>query len=238
MASERQNEANRQNAQKSTGPSTPEGRAAVSLNGLKYGLYAQTLILPGEDPAEFDALLDRFHAEYQPSTPTEEAFVSQIVMATWRRARIQRMEVAFYKNQHKECIGHDDWYLDLDDNGRLAQIASRDAVATKLLDSFSRQEARHERSIKSAVHELRRCRAGRRAPDDHAQNDPAIDNPCNDNPDNKDAPVDRSKLDRSKNAERSKNPSTAQIGFGFQVDIAQPDSPLNPAPEPPPPTDQ
>src|SRR5205823_13734609 len=86
MSSEQQIEANRLNAQKSTGPSTPEGRAAVSLNGLKYGLYAETLILPGEDPAEFDALLDRFHAEHQPATPTEEAFVSQIVMATWRRA--------------------------------------------------------------------------------------------------------------------------------------------------------
>ena len=94
MSSLQQIEANRLNAQKSTGPSTPEGRAAVSLNGLKYGLYAETLILPGEDPAEFDALLDRFHGEYQPATPTEEAFVSQIVMATWRRARIQRIRDA------------------------------------------------------------------------------------------------------------------------------------------------
>src|SRR5204862_2691077 len=101
MSSEQQIEANRLNAQKSTGPSTPEGRAAVGLNGLKYGLYANTLILPGEDPAEFDALLDRFHAEYQPATPTEETFVSQIVMATWRRARIQRMEVAVYESEHK-----------------------------------------------------------------------------------------------------------------------------------------
>ena len=49
MSSEQQIEANRLNAQKSTGPATPEGRAAVSLNGLKYGLYAKTLILPGEE---------------------------------------------------------------------------------------------------------------------------------------------------------------------------------------------
>ena len=52
MSSELQIEANRLNAQHSTGPSTPEGRVAVRLNGLKYGLYAETLILPGEDPAE------------------------------------------------------------------------------------------------------------------------------------------------------------------------------------------
>ena len=163
MSSERQIEANRLNAQKSTGPSTPEGRAAVSLNSLKYGLYAETLILPGEDPAAFEALLDRFDAEHQPATPTEEAFVSQIAMATWRRARIQRMEVAYYKTEHKALIGYNKSYGELDDTGRLARIAERDACASKLLDSFSRQEARLDRAIKSAVHELRRCRADRQA---------------------------------------------------------------------------
>src|SRR5258707_10007126 len=82
MSSQRQIEANRLNAQKSTGPTTPEGRAAVSLNSLKYGLYAETLILPGEDPAAFEAILARLDPEYQPATPTEQSFVSQIAMAT------------------------------------------------------------------------------------------------------------------------------------------------------------
>ena len=175
MSSQRQIDANRLNAQKSTGPSTPEGRAAASLNSLKYGLYAETLILPGEDPAAFEALVDRLDAEYQPATPTEEAFVSQIAMATWRRARIQRMEVAYYKTEHKALIGYNKSYGELDDTGRLARIADRDASASKLLDSFSRQEARQERAIKSGVAELRRCRADRRAlvdSDNHAK-DPA-----------------------------------------------------------------
>src|SRR5213080_2826562 len=210
MSSQQQIEANRLNAQKSTGTSTPEGRAAVSLNGLKYGLYAETLILPGEDPAEFDALLDRFHDEHQPATTTEEAFVSQIVMATWRRARIQRMEVAFYRNEHKNSIRHDEWYRDLDDTGRLALIASRDAASKRLLDSFSRQEARLERAIKSAVHELRRCRADRRAPD---------------NPE-------------TKEASQPESIRREPIGFGFQVDTEQPDCPRSPAPEPPLPADR
>ena len=207
MSSQRQIDANRLNAQKSTGPSTPEGRAAVRLNSLKYGLYAETLILPGEDPAAFEALLDRLDAEYQPATPTEETFVSQIAMATWRRARIQRMEVAYYKTEHKALIGYNKSYGELDDTGRLARIADRDAGASRVLDSFSRQEARLDRAIKSAAHELRRCRADRRAQA---------------NPDTNDA------------SERSKNPSSAKIGFGFQIDTAQPDSPRNPAPEPPP----
>src|SRR6267378_373022 len=88
---------------------------ANRLNGLKYGLYAETLILPGEDPAEFDAMLDRLDAEHQPATPTEEIFVSQLAMASWRRARVQRMEAAFYRNEHKARIANDNRrYIALD----------------------------------------------------------------------------------------------------------------------------
>jgi len=172
LSSDRQIEANRLNAQHSTGPSTPEGRAAVRLNGLKYGLYAETLILPGEDPAEFDALLDRLDAEHQPATPTEELFVSQIAMASWRRLRVQRMEAAFYKNKHK-CLIEDDnrWYRALDPMGRLAFIAQCDADcgSKSVLAGFKRYEARLDRSILSATQELRRCRADRRAQADNAQ---------------------------------------------------------------------
>ena len=204
MSSQRQIDANRLNAQKSTGPSTPEGRAAVGLNSLKYGLYAETLILPGEDPAAFEALLDRLDAEHQPATPTEETFVSQIAMAIWRRARIQRMEAAFYKNKHKEFIGNDQWYRDLDETGRLALVAARDANSYRLLDSFSRQEARLDRAIKSAVQELRRCRAGRRA---------LIDSDVNPDSDYKDP---------------------EPIGFALQIDpVEHPKNPI-PAPDPPP----
>ena len=172
MSTDRQIEANRLNAQHSTGPSTPEGRAAVRLNGLKYGLYAETLILPGEDPAEFDALLDRLDAEHQPATPTEELFISQIAMASWRRARVQRMEAAFYKSKHK-CLIDDDnrWYRALDPIGRLAFIAQRDADygSKSVLAGFKRYEARLDRSILSSTQELRRCRADRRATHSEAQ---------------------------------------------------------------------
>ena len=172
MSTDRQIEANRLNAQHSTGPTTPEGRAAVRLNGLKYGLYAETLILPGEDPADFETLLDRLDAEHQPATPTEELFVSQIAMASWRRLRVQRMEAAFYKNKHKENTQDDNrWYRPLDPIGRLTFIAQRDADcgSKSVLAGFKRYEARLDRSILSAIQELRRCRADRRAQADNAQ---------------------------------------------------------------------
>jgi hypothetical protein len=49
MTSDRKAEANRQNALKSTGPKTPEGKAAVRLNAVKHGLLSEQVLLPGED---------------------------------------------------------------------------------------------------------------------------------------------------------------------------------------------
>jgi hypothetical protein len=43
--------ANRRNAQKSTGPKTPEGKAVVRLNAMKHGLLSREVLLPDEDEA-------------------------------------------------------------------------------------------------------------------------------------------------------------------------------------------
>ncbi len=87
MATQNQIDANRLNAQKSTGPKTPEGRAAVRLNGLRHGLTASDLVFPGESEADFETLFDSIEAEHQPTTPTEVAIVRRIAMATWRLHR-------------------------------------------------------------------------------------------------------------------------------------------------------
>lgn len=43
--------ANGTNAQLSTGPTSPEGKARSSLNALKTGLTGRTVLLPTEDAA-------------------------------------------------------------------------------------------------------------------------------------------------------------------------------------------
>src|ERR1700716_3726974 len=104
MASEKQFEANRQNAQKSTGPRTPEGRAAVRLNGVKHGLTAETIVLKGESEADFTSLLDSLEAEHDPVSPTEEALVVQLAMATWRLRRVYHHEAGFYTFKMKDSV--------------------------------------------------------------------------------------------------------------------------------------
>src|SRR6266404_2801096 len=94
MSTDRQIEANRLNAQHSTGPNTPQGRAAVRLNGLKHGLCAETIVVPGEDPAEFEALLNAYRAERQPASPTDEFLVRQLAMADWFLLLLRRLQAS------------------------------------------------------------------------------------------------------------------------------------------------
>ena len=54
MISEKQQRANRENAKKSTGPRTAEGKARSSKNGIKHGLLARDAVMAGEDQAEYD----------------------------------------------------------------------------------------------------------------------------------------------------------------------------------------
>jgi len=63
MATEKQIEANRLNAQKSTGPRTPQGKVHVSRNSLRHGMRARAVVLPKEDEGRFHQLGDELAAE-------------------------------------------------------------------------------------------------------------------------------------------------------------------------------
>ncbi len=102
--------ANRENAKKSTGPRTAEGKARVSLNALKHGLLARDAVLPEEDPAEFDRQLRDLEHDLRPENSLEFELVRQIADAQWRMRRLVRIETAFLsaaigaQRQHEEIF--------------------------------------------------------------------------------------------------------------------------------------
>ncbi len=98
MATEKQTNANRQNAKKSTGPRTREGKRRVSRNALKHGLSASQVLMPGEDQAEFERLRDGFVDVLDPRDEVELALVRQMVSAEWRLRRIDRLEASTVKH--------------------------------------------------------------------------------------------------------------------------------------------
>jgi hypothetical protein len=135
LISERQHEANLRNAAQSTGPNTTEGKAAVRLNALRYGLRARSLLLPGEDPAEFERLFAGLEADWRPQNQTERLLVEQMAVAQWKLARLETGESSL-----------------------LEQTMTAEKQLA-LLDRFSVQRARLERSFSNGMRELQRLRA-------------------------------------------------------------------------------
>ncbi len=95
MSTKAQITANRNNAKKSTGPRTEEGKTRVATNALKHGLLARDTVLPGEDPADFDSQLSALEADIQPTNSLEFELVRQIADAQWRMRRLTRLETGF-----------------------------------------------------------------------------------------------------------------------------------------------
>ena len=141
MATLKQFEANRRNSQKSTGPKTPEGKSAVSMNALRHGLRARTVVLPGEDPTEFHQLCDDLEIEWHPQSRTEQFYVEQMAVSQWKLIRMEVVEVNIFK----------------DADGPKNQLP--------MLDRLWQAECRLERSYARAQRELQRLQNSRPQPD-------------------------------------------------------------------------
>jgi hypothetical protein len=103
MPTQAQLNANRLNSQKSTGPKSPEGKAASSLNALKSGIDAWSHIIPGEDPAELEALTAQFLLHFHPSDPNQLALVDTLISTEWIQRRLRRIEAQLW-NYQVECL--------------------------------------------------------------------------------------------------------------------------------------
>ena len=84
MVSEKQLAANRANARKSRGPITPATRRNCSRNAIQHGIFAQTILLPGESRRRFLRLLADLTSEFHATTPNELALVETMAFCRWR----------------------------------------------------------------------------------------------------------------------------------------------------------
>jgi hypothetical protein len=133
MISARQQAANERNAQKSTGPSTAEGRARSSRNATTHGLASREALLQSEDKHAFQQHMESFANEYRPQTDLEQFYVTQMAEAAWRLRRVRRFESAAFDG---------------------SPDPSSDETVDKLL-KLSRYEAAIERSYYRALRELK-----------------------------------------------------------------------------------
>ncbi len=146
MATTAQILANRQNAQLSTGPSTPAGKAASSANATRHGLSAaETSVLAHENKAEYAALSAALTGEFRPKGEHENFLVRQMIQARWKLARIGRFEQLAFEQILTEPDG------DSDPDARILSAMSRNG---NVLDKLERYRAAAERSYYKAHREL------------------------------------------------------------------------------------
>ncbi len=98
MTSQKQIDANRRNAQHSTGPRTPAGKASSRRNAFKHGMNARDFVIPVGKSAEsvehFEALLAALRHDLGPEGVMQELLVESIAVQQWRLRRVYRAELA------------------------------------------------------------------------------------------------------------------------------------------------
>jgi hypothetical protein len=152
MASPAQTLANQQNAARSTGPTTPEGKSVSSKNATRHGLTGAFTVLPHESQEEFDQLAAAVRNEFAPETDSENFLVNQMAQARWKLDRIQRLEAQAFEQVLTEPGAPGD-----PDARILAAIGARG----NLLDKLQRYSSAAERSYYKARRELEAVRKDR-----------------------------------------------------------------------------
>lgn len=149
MISEKQLEANRQNA-KLGGVKSEEGKAVSKYNAIKHGILSEGILLEGEDENLLIEIGRKLRTELKPKSEIELLLVDRIIANTWRLKRALKGE--------KEMIEHDiDDIFGAKKNFGIAlnlDFANNDSYG-----KFIRYETSLERGIYKALHELQRIQA-------------------------------------------------------------------------------
>ncbi|MCX5645015.1 MAG: hypothetical protein NTZ17_10080 [Phycisphaerae bacterium] len=178
MTSVAQVSANRSNAQKSTGPRTPEGKAVVAQNAVRHGLLAQEVVIKGEDPGEFELYRDQMLEELAPAGQMESMLAHRIVGLAWRLRRAERLQAAAFDKVEAKSEPPE-WVLSPEQASRLLAVLAEtgvrfpDPVVTgpaagrravqdfnqeRILDRLLMYERRIEHSLYRTMAELRTVR--------------------------------------------------------------------------------
>ncbi len=170
MTTEAQTEANRVNAQKSTGPRTPEGKEKAAQNALKHGLFARETVIRGEDEGDFEVHREMLLGQLIADTPLEEMLAERIVDLSWRLKRAVRdQEKAFVKLYERQMAraeepgnaalpsgNREQANQEIGDPETIGRMILEDFSQEGVLDRLLRYERRIESSLYRTLNQLRR----------------------------------------------------------------------------------
>ncbi len=173
MATEAQILANRRNSKKSTGPKKRQGKADVSQNAVKHGLFARQAVISSENQDDFCLERERILSDLVPESPMESMLAERIVDLSWRLNRVrciqnQTIDALSARNtsgpltkltQSLLFKGKGLSQADSSDSAKdlaLGLMAIKDFSNSRVLERLLMYERRTENSMYKTIFELKR----------------------------------------------------------------------------------
>lgn len=150
MTTEKQIEANRENALKSTGPLSIEGKSRASKNAMKHGILSKNLVVFGEKTSEYQAFLQNLIETFHPEGTMEALLVEKITCLAWRQRRAVQAEASLF---HKGLSN--EW-------SRKSLESFFQGREGDCLQNLSRYEANIEKNFYRALHQLKDLQKARK----------------------------------------------------------------------------
>ncbi len=161
MTTQKQIDANRRNAEKSTGPQSPETKAKTRLNAMRDGFTGQVTTLSDEDRPIFEKFKSDFIKDLAPKTVMELSLASSIAWDTWRLNHLRAVEMNIY------ALGTANNSVEIESDDPQIHTAISGAVTfvdeAKRFALMSMYEQRMNRGIHKNLTTLRQLQAERKA---------------------------------------------------------------------------
>lgn len=163
MATEKQVQANRENAKKSTGPKTEQGKRTVAGNAVTHGLCAKAVLVWNESSEEWDAMREDILADNRTGSAVEKALLGRVALYAWRLRRAAHVEREMLESDMRAPAPHRPHGLDPHEyrpctGEGIPHFGGR--VEKKMRDDggwsrFARYESMLQRGLYGAMRELR-----------------------------------------------------------------------------------
>ena len=160
MASEDQIRANRENAKRSEGARTPETKKVCSMNAVKHGLTARTIVLPHEQVAEYNQCVAIVFNQYKPATDMEKLVIQEVADNTWKLQRVAVYESGLHAKGRLENQAR---FQEVEDPEERHIIVEAEIQHTysKTFTNLSLQQGKTQSHLEKKIKQFEKLRAER-----------------------------------------------------------------------------
>jgi hypothetical protein len=171
MISEKQLEANRNNALLSQGPVTDEGRKRSRMNALRHGLTGQVTTMTDEDRTAHEKFSKALIEDLAPKGAMETQLAQRIATDSWRLNRMSAVEDNLFALGLHEHGGK--LHLEHEQIDAALTTARLFTMESKQLQLLTLYEQRLNRAIQKNLAMLQQLQATRKAEDEAAMKEAA-----------------------------------------------------------------